>query len=725
MRLFDILRGAITGARIGAQVSKSAGADWIDNIFRTGRDTLEVQARLSQPYAQHATIHRAIKVFAQNVARVPLEFFTKGTDEKVEVHPIIDLFRKPNALMRGNDLLKAISIDYQHWGDAIIWMGEVGGPTLSRQGRIPEFLKRLDPRKTRGPFLDDNDDPIGYETLTRSGVMRKIPAIEILHFKDWNPYDPARGLGWVDAARDEVETDFFAQAWNRLFFRRGATPDGILQPQKGHTVTEPQSEKIRLSILARHQGVERSHGPMILPSGLEYIKTGIGQKEMDFATLRNVSRENTLSAGGIPPAVAGILQFANYANMAPQLRLFFEFDVIPFLHFFEAVIQCDLLDRLGIGLDVRFNVETINTLLEDQESKARVAAAYWTMGVPLAVINEKFGIGLDLDDVKTAETSFLPFSVQPADLAIEPEPDPVPAPAPPPPADPDPDPDDGSGDPDPDKVVSISGGTRSGREIRRAAVWRALARIPRSLVSRAETGWRDHLRKLLKETLAKLAAAEERAKSARSRAHIKVIPGEEEFVAFGLAAATQEGQLVLEPIWRGAMLRGSDSVSAQIGVQISFDFFDPAVVQAITRRRVAIARSTTKLQAKLRAVIGESAAEGHAEELTRQRVLDVFSGARTNARTIARTEVHSAFSEGRHQSMIQANIKRVEWLTSRDGNVRPVKPSDKGNHQILDEEQTPIGEPFSNGLMYPLDPSGPPEEVINCRCQSVPAGSII
>jgi hypothetical protein len=27
-----------------------------------------------------------------------------------------------------------------------------------------------------------------------------------------------------------------------------------------------------------------------------------------------------------------------------------------------------------------------------------------------------------------------------------------------------------------------------------------------------------------------------------------------------------------------------------------------------------------------------------------------------------------------------------------------------------------INEPFTNGLMYPLDPTGAADEVINCRC---------
>jgi HK97 family phage portal protein len=725
MKLLDAFKGMAFGWRFGssavagsAEFLKSAGSDWIDRAFRTGLDTRGVDARITEPYRQHATLHRAMKVFAQNVARVPLEFFSGETVQEAK-DDVPTLFRRPNALMRGTDLIKSLALDYQLFGDAIWWVGSPSTSLQRNRGRIPDTIRRLDPRKVQGPELNEFGEPTVY-TLTTTN--RAIPAEEIIHFRDLSPYDEKRGIGWVDAAMSEIETDFFAQAWNRRFFLQGAVPEGILQPKAGHTITDPQAEKIRLSFLARHQGLTKAHAPAILPGSLEYVKTGIGQKEMDFAGLRDVSRQNVLSAGGTPPAVAGIMQFANYANMAPQLRLFFEFDVIPFLHFVEAVIQADFLDRLEIPLTVAFKVDVINSLLEDLDVKTNVALKLFNMGVTMDEINDRLELGLDLTDSPTSDQSFLPFSVQPAEFSLdEPEPAPVVTPVVPAADDDDADDDDADADDDDDaadddddrKVIPI---TRS-VEAKRTFVWRALSRIPRSLTSRAEVAWRSHLRRLLKETLKNLAAVEAASKSGRP-GRVRIFPGDEESAIFDVGSASQESKIILEPIWRGSMLRGSDSVSAQIGINIAFDFLDPLVIAALDRRRVRIVQTTQKMAAKLRVVIGEATEAGLTEEDTRQRVLDFFSGRRRNARTIARTEVHSSFSEGRFQSMAQADIKRIEWLTSRDALVRD-------DHIILDTEATAIGEPFSNGLMYPLDPAGPPEEVINCRCQAVPVGSII
>ena len=66
-------------------------------------------------------------------------------------------------------------------------------------------------------------------------------------------------------------------------------------------------------------------------------------------------------------------------------------------------------------------------------------------------------------------------------------------------------------------------------------------------------------------------------------------------------------------------------------------------------------------------------------------------------------------------------VDAIQWLTARDARVRPTKPSDKGNHQVLDGVVVKIGDRFPNGLAFPLDPAGPAHEVVECRCVALPA----
>ena len=79
----------------------------------------------------------------------------------------------------------------------------------------------------------------------------------------------------------------------------------------------------------------------------------------------------------------------------------------------------------------------------------------------------------------------------------------------------------------------------------------------------------------------------------------------------------------------------------------------------------------------------------------------------------ARTLVTAAENKGRQDSYDRVTkdgvILRKKWLATLDKRVRD-------SHLELHGETVEENKPFGNGLMYPADPSGPPEEVYNCRC---------
>jgi len=81
---------------------------------------------------------------------------------------------------------------------------------------------------------------------------------------------------------------------------------------------------------------------------------------------------------------------------------------------------------------------------------------------------------------------------------------------------------------------------------------------------------------------------------------------------------------------------------------------------------------------------------------------------------IAKTETNTAHNASRVEQMRRGGVGSHIWLSSRDTRVRE-------SHQLLDGEQALIGEPFSNGVIYPGQPgTARPEEIINCRCTTIP-----
>lgn len=122
--------------------------------------------------------------------------------------------------------------------------------------------------------------------------------------------------------------------------------------------------------------------------------------------------------------------------------------------------------------------------------------------------------------------------------------------------------------------------------------------------------------------------------------------------------------------------------------------FDAAVRRAITEGRALTAAEADRLTAR------------YADRLLALR-----------GEVIARTETLAALNTAQREAFEQAidsggvarqDVRRV-WRTAADERVR-------SSHQRLNGESVGMDEQFSNGLLYPGEPGGAPEEVINCRC---------
>lgn len=90
------------------------------------------------------------------------------------------------------------------------------------------------------------------------------------------------------------------------------------------------------------------------------------------------------------------------------------------------------------------------------------------------------------------------------------------------------------------------------------------------------------------------------------------------------------------------------------------------------------------------------------------------------ARVIAITEVTRAYGAGTtaaglEQSRVTGRVLQKRWRTEHDDRVR-------ASHRAIDNVTLPLYQPFNVGgwpMLFPGDPMGPAEEVINCRCDLV------
>ena len=103
--------------------------------------------------------------------------------------------------------------------------------------------------------------------------------------------------------------------------------------------------------------------------------------------------------------------------------------------------------------------------------------------------------------------------------------------------------------------------------------------------------------------------------------------------------------------------------------------------------------------------------QGESMDKIAKRLRNVQEMNKTQAIRSARTIVTGAENKGRQDSYARAEADGIilerTWIATNDSRTRH-------SHAVLDGETRPIDTPFSNGLMYPGDPDGSPEEVYNC-----------
>ena len=119
---------------------------------------------------------------------------------------------------------------------------------------------------------------------------------------------------------------------------------------------------------------------------------------------------------------------------------------------------------------------------------------------------------------------------------------------------------------------------------------------------------------------------------------------------------------------------------------------------------------------KINAETLQGVLQGESMDKIAKRIMNVQEMNKTQAIRSARTIVTGAENKGRQDSYARAEadgiILQKEWLATNDSRTRH-------SHAMLDGAIVDQDKKFDNGLMYPGDPSGRPEEVYNCRCTIV------
>ena len=116
---------------------------------------------------------------------------------------------------------------------------------------------------------------------------------------------------------------------------------------------------------------------------------------------------------------------------------------------------------------------------------------------------------------------------------------------------------------------------------------------------------------------------------------------------------------------------------------------------------------------KITAQVSRGIATGMSFQQVAQQLAATTNIGFNNAVRIARTEGHRIQVQGAMDACYKAKDKGADVVKQWDSTL---DSSTRESHAAVDGEIRELDEKFSNGLMFPGDPSGGAAEVVNCRC---------
>jgi SPP1 gp7 family putative phage head morphogenesis protein len=157
---------------------------------------------------------------------------------------------------------------------------------------------------------------------------------------------------------------------------------------------------------------------------------------------------------------------------------------------------------------------------------------------------------------------------------------------------------------------------------------------------------------------------------------------------------------------------------------VSFDIYDentvrrliqedPKLLPSISQKAIDRAKDTAWNRAQFTKDVTSAIMQGTPPSQLAKSLQHTMGLNQVSAIRNARTAITSAQNGGRMEGYTKLAAMGVEmqkeWIATLDNRTRD-------SHRDLDGERVAYNKTFSNGLMFPADPSGAGREVWNCRC---------
>jgi len=323
----------------------------------------------AQAYELIEWIYTCIKVIAQRVAGLPFYVYDKeGKEIYDEPYKIL---KTPNPLMTGYSLFEG-TVSWLYLKGFAVWYYNKNEKTL--------WLLPSDQIRIEGKFETINDIIIKFGN-------EKYKFTDLIFFNFWNYKYPNaywEGISPVQVLMNILQIEQKINKHHAIILDTLMNVKGFLTSEQ--PLTDEQRKSLEDSLRAKLMGYEKGAMIGILPQGFKFQPVDVKSEDASFISLKKLNREAIAAALGVPPAIVGIFEYANYANVKEQLRLFWEYTGIPLCERIANVINSFFLPKYFGEYTFEFDYLSVPTLAETKREIMDTYAKLVSSGI--ITINE-------------------------------------------------------------------------------------------------------------------------------------------------------------------------------------------------------------------------------------------------------------------------------------------------------------------------------------------------
>ena len=403
--LYDRLKSLITkNTQQTAEQYNRAIYNWLgDSIVWNPEND---DSYITEGYRKNATIYSLINLITKAATTIPFQVYektnendykrykamTSGTFDASTIHKANILQKRSLVELQDTELHKILerpnpAQSYNSWISELIAFGKltgnryiygIGPDTGANIGKYTELY--VMPSQIMEIVSGGIMKPVSKYKIEYNGTY-EIPASEICHIKDFNPYydgtgshlygqSPLRaGLRSLTTNNEATQTG--------VKYLQNQTARGLLMSDEGD-INEVQAQQLKDKFRKQFQGSDNAGDVIITPKKLSWVNFGLNAADVSLIEQYNASIKDLCNIYNVPVQLLNNTDSSSYNNMKEAKKALYQNAVIPELIKIKDELNRWLAPKYGDKLCIEFDFSVVPELQEETDKVVdQLSKAWW------------------------------------------------------------------------------------------------------------------------------------------------------------------------------------------------------------------------------------------------------------------------------------------------------------------------------------------------------------